>query len=167
MIVKRQIVVDAGSTSAMFQHSPEVFIRHVGAKLARAAEEVGRHEKTEAPHVLGTLANSIRAIRLGELHFQVAPGVRYAVHVHEGAGPGGTPPRGAIEDWIRLKGIVPKTPGVDPEDLPFLIRRKIRAEGIKGNPFADRTVEAKRERVIELANQGVQDAIKELTGGAA
>ncbi len=163
-----RIAIDIGPASAMLEKSPEVVIRHVGGKLARGAQEVARHERDiESPKAFSNLANSIRSIQVGPLHYRVAPGVRYAVHVHEGTGPGGVPPAGAIEDWIRLKRITPHTPGVEPEDLPFLIRRSIAKKGIKADPFAARTKEKMTPRVLELANQGVQDAIKELTGGAA
>ena len=62
----------------------------------------------------------------------------YWKYVEYGRQPGKWPPRKPIEDWIRVKPLVPTTAkGKVPttEQLAFLIQRKIGTKGIPGTPI--------------------------------
>lgn len=59
----------------------------VSQQLARGADEVAREAKRLAPKLYSTLASSIRAERVGALHYRVSTGMNYARAAEEGTGP--------------------------------------------------------------------------------
>lgn len=88
------------------------------------------------------------------LHINMAD---YAKFVNDGRGPGKAPPRKAIEDWIKVRGISMKkkpSKGITREreikTLAFLIGRKIATYGTKAKKFLP-TVQTSllRERIAK------------------
>lgn len=62
-------------------------------------------------------------------------------------------PKGCLLDWIRMKPVLP-TPRADgslptPEQLDYLIRRKIAAKGTEGSHDLEKSVKALNEAYIE------------------
>lgn len=130
--------------------------------LARGAEEVAREERRLAPKAFSTLANSIRAQRMGRLHYRVGPGVNYARPVEEGRKPGQQPgTANGLMEWVKQKT------GLDGKALDrrtFIIARAIGRRGIRPQPYARPAYESKSGRVVDLARaaaaEGAQEAFR-------
>jgi len=45
-----------------------------------------------------------------------------------------------IDNWIKLRGITPRQPGMTQKQLAFLITRKINQRGFKAKPFIDKGI---------------------------
>ena len=147
---------------AAFDRAPEVMLSAIGDRLHRGAKELARHIRTNtAPKgATSTLTHSIRDIVVGPAHFGVVAGVEYAAFVHEGTGPGGYPSIPTIRDWIRLKGI--RAHDGDERALPYRIRRSIGRKGIKANPFMQRGLEEKTDRLRQLLDEGAALGLQRL-----
>lgn len=154
---------DAAAREAM-RKSPEVVERMLGFAIQRGADEIAREARNKAPKSFSTLTNSIRAQRLSPLHYFVAPGVNYAPWVEGGRMPmRKMPPKGALVAWIKQKLRVTEEKA---GRMEFVIARAIQRQGIKPQPFMQPAFEAKRGRVVELANEAMRRAISEINGGA-
>ena len=153
---------DAAAREAL-KKAPGVVQLMLGFALERGAQEVAREARQKAPKAFSTLTNSIRAQRLSELHYFIAPGVNYAPWVEGGRMPmRKMPPKGSLLAWIKLKL------GVSEEQasrLEFVIARAIKRRGIQPQPFMQPTYEAKRERVVQLASEAMRRAVAEINGG--
>ena len=77
------------------------------------------------------------------------------------------PPAGALLDWIRLKPILPKPDGngriPKPEQLDYLIRRKIATEGTQGTHDLEKAVDAINEHYLEAISDAVAQDIDQFT----
>ena len=149
---------------AAFMRSPQVMASEVDLGLKRGALEVGRTERQAAPKAFGTLAQSVIDRRVASMHHQVTAGVNYALAVERGSGPGGSPSQQTLEDWIRVKGIAPRTPGTTTRALAFLIGRKIRRRGTPAQPFAEPTLREKQPRVLQLVRQSLERGVRKVGG---
>lgn len=133
--------------------------------LDRGAQEIAREARRNAPKAFTTLTNSIRAEQVGELHFFIAPGVNYAPWVEGGRMPmRKTGTQNGLLEWIRLK-VAPGASGKELDRLGYVIARAIGRRGIQPQPFMQPAFEAKRGRVVDLANAAVRDAVAQLNGG--
>ena len=65
---------------------------------------------------------------------------KYQRIVDSGRRPGKYPARGVIEDWVKIKNLQPKYKNIRQRDLPFLIKRKIKEQGIPGINFTENTL---------------------------
>lgn len=77
----------------------------------------------------------------------------YWKYVEYGRNPGKWPPRKPIEDWIRVKPLVPtakngKVPTT--EQLAFLIQRKIGLEGIEPTPILSNAIDNSKPSIDEF-----------------
>lgn len=153
---------DAAARTAL-RKAPEVVRRLLGFAIERGAQEVAREARDKAPKAFSTLTNSIRAQRLSDLHYFVAPGMNYAPWVEGGRMPmRKMPPKGSLVAWIKLKlGVSEKQAG----RLEFVIARAIQRQGIQPQPFMQPTYEAKRERVVQLASTAMRQAVAQINGG--
>jgi len=143
-----------------FRRAPDVMMRHLSKGLRRGALEVSRDEKKEVPKAFSLLTNSITVIRHGRLSYEVVPTTEYAEAVHEGTPPGAFPPLESIQEWIRIKHIVPDQ-GRTERDLAFMIARGIAKKGIAANRFAQRTFENMEDRVHEIMHLSAQSGMAE------
>lgn len=157
------ITVDDKEVRRAFRVAPSVMVKHIEQQQARGAHELAREMKFRAPKAFSTLANSIHATRAGELHYVVAPGVKYAPFVEEGSRPGGAPSLGAMIRWVRVKRLS-SVRYPDDRDLARAIIHKIRARGTPAQPFARPATEAKESRLIALMEQGVESGLREAFG---
>ena len=85
-----------------------------------------------------------------------------AIDPVQGTGPGGNPPMQSLLDWIRVKRIEPRSPGMDLHDLAFVIGRSIREKGTRPHPFAAPTHQRMQDRVVELVRLSAIDGLREV-----
>jgi len=139
-----QAVLDA------LKGAPAEVMRELGRGTSRAAQKVARQQRRNAPKAHSTLTNSIRSARTGSLERIVGPTVAYAEDVINPISRQPRPPEQSILDWIKVKGIQPRVPGMPLEVLAGLIARKIERRGTPENTFLDDTAEQMTDRVQEL-----------------
>lgn len=148
----------------MLKRAPDFFARRLSAALARGAQEMAREERGQAPKAFSTLTNAIYAQRENDLHWFIDPGVNYARPVEAGRRPGRMPGVGhGLLEWIKLKLRPATEQALD--RLGFVIARAIGRRGIRPQPYARPAFEAKKDRVVELANAAMRDAVAHLNGG--
>ena len=153
---------DAAARSALTA-APEVVRRLLDQAIERGAQELAREARAQAPKAFSNLTNSIRALREGELHWAVAPGVNYAPFVEGGRMPmRRRPPKGSLLAWIKFKLRVSEAAA---GRLEYVIARAIQRQGIKPQPYMQPAYEAKRGRVVELANTAMRQAVARINGG--
>jgi hypothetical protein len=152
--------VDISRTQAAFARAPQVMERHVDVKLARGAEEVARAGKGNAPKAFSNLVNSIRAERVGALHYQVAEGMNYGRAVEEGTRPH-FPNPDALRPWVeRVLG----ARGKEADDKAWMIARAISRRGTRAQPYMQPAAEASQSRLFDLVQQGADEGLKEVFG---
>ena len=143
-----------------FNRMPDIMDRHLSRGAHRAAEEVAREEKREAPKALSTLVNSIKATRKGPFSFEVSPHVEYADYVAQGTRLGKKrPPIEPIIAWIRVKRISPDHG--DARDLAYAIAAGIQRHGVRANPFHKRTMETMGPRVHRIIRGALASGMRE------
>lgn len=156
-----KIVHNAGAIADAIARKPEEMLPKVDAALFRGAIELADEIRRQAPKVTSTLTNSTQ-IKAKPLEYTIVVASRYAAYVHEGTKDGGQPTLAAMLEWIRLKNIKPREPGMTVRSLASLIRRSIAKHGTPANPFATRALEAKAPRLNELVQAA---ALQALAGG--
>lgn len=144
---------------------PEKILGNLDLALERASIEIADAERVAAPKFRSELTNGIMAGRVptSPLTHRVVSLRKHGWWVNEGSGPGGVVPFDELIAWIKAKGIKPRKPNMTTEQLANLIGRKIFFKGINKNPFWDRTYEANKDRVVELARAAVARSL----GGTA
>lgn len=154
---------DDAAARAALHKAPDVVLRMLGGAIERGAQELAREARDKAPKAFSTLTNSIRALREGDLHWSVAPGVNYAPFVEGGRMPmRKMPPKGSLLAWIKFRLKVGEKAA---ERMEYVIARAIQRQGIKPQPFMAPAFEAKKGRVVELANEAMRRAVAEINGG--
>jgi len=127
--------------------------------VSRAAKEVARRMRKNAPKAFSTLAQSIKDTTEGPLAKSVSPHVAYAEYVEQGSDSGGRPPIDALTDWIKVKGITPLDPNMDEEDLAFVMQDSIAFNGVLGQPYAAPTAMQMRPRVEQILDDSLSRAM--------
>jgi hypothetical protein len=151
------ISVDISRAQAGFKRAPEVMARRIDAKLSRGAEEVARDGKRNAPKAFSNLVNSIRADNIGPLHYRVSEGMNYGRAVEEGTRPH-MPNSENLIPWVeRVLGVR----GKEARRKAFLIARAISRRGTRAQAYMRPAADANRSRLFELANQGVDEGLRE------
>lgn len=175
------ISIDARRAQAAFARAPQVMVRAIDVKLARGAEEVARTAKRGAPKLFSTLINSIRAQRIGALHYEVSSGVNYARSVEEGTGPAVGKARyfpnvESLQQYLmhapsyrRFNLKRAGSRGRSDQEMDTVWRAKAWAwyiynHGTKPQPYMQPAADASRSRLFELVQQGVDEGIKEVFG---
>lgn len=154
------VTIDISRARDAVGRIPAEVERAVEVHLARGAEEVARDAKRNAPKAFSNLVNSIRAERVGALHYQVVEGMNYGRAVEEGTGPHFPNPDN-LRPWVeRVLGVR----GKEARDKAFLIARAISRRGTRAQPYMQPAAEANRSRLFELVALGVGEGIKEITG---
>ena len=131
-------------------------------------DQLAKHDR----HASGNLMSTIRA----EVEVN---GTRYAAvlylqdywkYVEEGTEPH-WPPRQAILDWIKIKPVIPRPDNrgriPTPEQLAFLISRKISREGTEGShdlqTAEDAVVPMWEERLLDALQRDTLEYIRKIT----
>lgn len=143
-----------------FAIAPEIMNRNLTQFLRRAANEVAREEKKNAPKSFSNLVNSISANKISDLHYRISTGVKYGFYMEHGTKPY-FPNSTNLVPWIRqfFKLNEPQA-----KRLSFVIARSIARKGVHKHPYVEPTVKKMRPRVIELMNAGVQAGLNEAFG---
>lgn len=151
---------DADKIGRALTQATDVAVTEIDKALGRGGIEVSKKMQAEAPTYRSELRNSIAYERVGLLlHMVRARGKTYGPYVNDGTGPGGVMPMAEAMNWVKRKGITPRTPGMSQRSLAALIRHSIAAKGIKANPFADRTLQAMLPRLDALLEQAADKAL--------
>lgn len=154
-----RIEIDAARLREGLRRAPQVLHRHVDGALSRGALEIARDARRRAPKAFSTLVNSIHSRQIGDLHYEVAPGVNYAAWVEGGRDPGKRPgTANGLREWVKLKtGLADK-----PLDrATFAISRAIGKRGIKAQPYMGPALEAGESRLRALVNAAVERGLAE------
>lgn len=93
----------------------------------------------------------------------------YWRYIEYGRKPGKFPPLSAIENWIKVKQIIPhpmtlksgKTVLPSIKQLSFLIARSISQKGIPAKPFFKNSFEAAKSKFLESIEQAITEDITE------
>jgi len=144
---------------ALLQKAPGLVERRLDDAIARGAEEVARLGRDKAPKAFSILVNSIHAIRVGSLHYQVVTGTNYARHVEEGRAPGIQPgTANGLMEWVKQKtGLT----GTDLDRRTFVVARAIGRKGIRPQSYMRPAAEEGEPIVRQLARAAVASAIEE------
>ena len=135
-------------------------IAAIDRNLGRGAMEVAREAQRTMPKFRSETVKRTGSSQKAPLEWHVVFDTRHAFYTEEGTGPGGSPPLAEMIDWIRMKGIVPRTPGMTIESLAHVIRDSITATGTEAQPFAGPALEAMRPRLIDLVRQGAMQGLE-------
>lgn len=145
-----------------FAVAPKVMERNLDRFLSRAAEEVAREERIQAPKAFSTLTNAIRVEQAGFLHWRSVAGTNYAEQVKSGRPAGKMPgTSNGLMEWVKLRT---RLQGKELDRATFAIARAIGMRGIKPNPFDTRTMEKMESRVMQLVRQGAINGVMEVFG---
>jgi hypothetical protein len=99
----------------------------------RLALQAQRDMKDGVAKATSITANSIQINKIGDAHYSVGPTVKHGFWLEFGRSPGKAPPKNAILDWMKVKGI--RVPADKQDAVAFLIGRKIAKKGTKPQPF--------------------------------
>lgn len=141
----------------------DVLERHMDRAIERSVQEMARSARGYAPKAFSTLTQSIRVRRPNSLEGIVAPGVDYAQIVEEGTlkNPG-FPPIDSIEDWIKVKGIIPNDPSMDTRDLAYVMARSIALKGTPAQEFMQPAFDDNKDRAERRLQRALDSAIQEI-----
>lgn len=153
-------------------------VREVTGELDRQAQLMARAMQREAPVSLSTLRNSIHVESPDPMVRVIAPGVAYAGYVHGGRQPGKglpayfDPAAKPLVDWLeRTAGGGPRRKSerqsheLALRDIYMGWSWKVRAHGIKANPFAERAFNARIGATVAALQAAVQRGLA--AGGTA
>lgn len=84
----------------------------------------------------------------------------YAQYIEYGRGPGRFPPIQAIENWITVKHIVPRT-DYSVKQVSYLIARKIAREGTEGKHAAEGTIDFVKNTFLPRLYSAIVEDVKQ------
>lgn len=165
--------------------APDVVRRMLGGAIEHGARELAQEARANVAkrNGFGHLLNSINVNMLGPLHGEVRAAELYARMVEEGTGPAAGKPKyypnpDRLKDWLtlnpRYRGHAWAKPGSTKrgnQALDIWLRSRAWAWGIyqkgtKAYPFMAPAFDAKKGRVVELANEAMRRAVADINGGA-
>lgn len=158
--------VDATGAIRGLQGSKSVLLAADRA-LEQGRALVHREMVRLAPKAEGTLHHFIHQGRIAPLLHQVRSDARHAAWVERGTGRQGPRRAGGnrmlsvagvsnIALWIQRRGITPRAPDVTPEQLPWLIARKIAVQGTRPQPYAEPAGQSQEPQVLRLVRAAVE-----------
>lgn len=157
------ISVDDSDARRMLERLEPGVVKAVNDAIWRAAEEVARAARRNAPKAFTTLTNSIRAERVTDLHYRVATGVNYARAVEEGRKAGKMPgTANGLMEWVKQKT---KLTGKPLDRATFAIARAIGRDGIQARPYMAPAVERQKDRIVALVQAAARRAAQEAQHG--
>jgi len=126
----------------------------MGPGLAMMSSEARMQAPVDTGASRASIGSQIIMGSGSEIIGKVGSGLEYAPYSLEyGRGPGKMPPVAKIEEWAVRHGM----PGAG-----FVIARAIGARGIKAPKVFTKTLEATKDRVVKLFEQGIENALKRL-----
>lgn len=149
--------IDARRVSRAFRRAPAIMTNRVDQSVHRAAKELAREARGNAPKAFSNLAGSINEQKLAPMDYLVGPSQQHGVHVELGTrGGGGFPPVQAIEDWVNKRGIG----GGAPRDAAWAIAHKIQRQGTPAQPFMGPARDSLAGRARALIADGVRAGLR-------
>lgn len=142
--------------------SATILRQHVGNAVLRGVSELAREARSLAPKGHTVLTNSINQRMVGPMEGEVVAGSAYARMVEEGTGPGGWPSERTMLDWIAVHNIQPRDPGMDVQDLAYVMAKDIAMHGTPAQPFMAPAFDNKKARVQMLIDQALDAALREM-----
>lgn len=144
--------------------APEQVLPEIDKALLTGANLVARQARADAP--MGTnshLTNSIDVVST-PLRKTIAAGAAYGRYVERGTGMGGRPTMRDMLKWIQAKRISPRDPDMTPQQLAYIIRRKIVTGGIRHQPFFYPAYEKQRSALTQLLESAVDRGLAKVGG---
>lgn len=158
-----QLTIDSAGLARAMANGPRTLERHLKPAIFRATLDITNAARRGAAKASSTLTNAILGTMTGPLEGQVKAGTDYARAVEEGTGPGRMPPVRSLQDWIRVKGIKPNDPTMDPEDLAFVMARSIAIKGTPAQPYMAPALDSQRARAEQRIEAAIDAALREIT----
>lgn len=164
------LVIDSSAVLAAFRRAGGVVLERADMGLAQGALLIQRDAVQRVPKATGWAQRNIHVGRIAPLVHEVISRSLHAGFIERGTnlfGPTKTAsgnrmlPDGAVSDianWIRVKGITPR-PGVTPEQLPWLIARKIARDGTRAQPYMEPARVAMEPQVVERVTANVRQGL--------
>lgn len=178
----------AHRVAVAFEGHAQQLESHVAAALAQATQKAARDMRRNAPKFQSVLTNSISATPITRLHYEVGAHAAHSAAVERGRKPGKGLPRffdpaaADVVRWLETKafaGLAKPRRGakgfalreLELRDRYMALSRKVRAKGIKAQPFAQPVVDELRatlpQRVAEAVQAAMAQAGTTSTGGTA
>lgn len=121
-------------------------------------------ENLESSRASGNLQNFTTEIEIKEGKFSIVFNLEeYWKYVEYGRGAGKMPPIDAIENWIRVKPLVPDSRGgkvPTTRQLAYLIARKIGEEGTKGQYPLKQTLDSSDSLISAIKQEILNEIIR-------
>jgi hypothetical protein len=153
------ILHNSGQVAEAIEKRGQAAVAGIDRAVGRGAHEVARDAQQHMPKFRSTTAAATNVEHNAPMHYTVRFGTRYAKYTDGGTGPGGRPSLAEMLDWVRLKNIQPRTPGMSQKSLAALIRRSIAQRGVTAQPFAEPALERQRPRLVELMRGALSEAL--------
>lgn len=147
--------------------------------LRSGRELVAREARRAAPQAEQDLLRGIVTTQTATLQHEVQSTADHGGYVEFGTGLQGPlkrwpghqllPDEGIarIANWIRRKGITPRDYRIDPEQLPWLIARKIALQGTRPQPYLMPAATAQAPMVFQLIGGALERAFSRVGLGLA
>lgn len=158
-----ELIFDNASLIKAFAKAPALLSRHIGLAIGRSVREMARTAHLNAPKAFSTLTVSISSRQPSPLTGEFFAGVDYARPVEEGTGSGGYPPRQTLLDWIRVRGIEPRDPGMDEDDLAYVIGRSIVRQGTPAQPYMTPALESNKRRAEQAVSRAIDETLRRMS----
>lgn len=134
--------------------------------LERYGQLLVTRYQTYVPEASGKLVQSVKyEMRMGDTSYEVGLWLEdYWKYVEHGRKAGKFPPLSKIEEWIRVKPVIPRPyNGKLPTEkqLAFLIGRKIAQEGIEPKNVLKRTRDEVLDEMLMSVKQAIMEDIQE------
>lgn len=141
--------------------------RHLQEVLQRYGELLCTRYQSYVPEATGRLASTARfEVVYKDTTYEVGLWLQdYWKYVENGRKAGKFPPLSKIEEWIRVKPVIPRPNknGTLPTEkqLAFLIGRKIANEGIAPKNILQRTVDEVNDNMLMSIKMAIMEDIQE------
>lgn len=155
-----QILHNSNKVAEAIARRGTVALRLYDLALGRGARELAREAKRVMPKFRSRTVTATGVEDGGPLEKRVVFATRHARHTEAGTGPGGQPSLQEMIDWVRLKNIQPRTPGMSQRSLAALIRKRIAQRGTQAHPFAAPSLARMRPRLSELMRAATRQALE-------
>lgn len=161
------LVIESAALEQALQRAPGALARELGQAIGRAVHEMARTARRLAPKAFSTLTNAISGQQPSSVEGLVIAATNYARAVEEGTGvyglsaapSGRMPPVQHILEWVRVKRIAPREPGMDERDLAWAIARRIAARGTPAQPFMRPAYEQHAGRAMRAIDAAIRRAL--------
>jgi len=162
-----EITTNAAEKAEQLRRFPDLIDKYLRPAVDHSTGIMARSAKRNAIEQGATahqiLVNSInKELSADGLEGVVRANTSYAVYVEEGTRGGGYPPHQTVIDWLRVKHITPRTPGMTEDELAFLISRDIALNGTPAKPFMQPAFDSEKDATFARLNAAIDKVIAEI-----